>query len=112
MARDPLPAYRGVLISRGVDEEVLDQIDAAAKAAVDLATEEAKAGPEPDLALAFTNVWADGGWTWRSAGPGERPPGTPRGADGAWPASRQAPPRVPALGDNPRNPRVEEERAK
>ena len=66
LGRDPIPAYRGVLISRGVDEEVLDQIDADAKAAVDLATEEAKAGPEPDLALAFTNVWDDGGWTWRN----------------------------------------------
>jgi pyruvate dehydrogenase E1 component alpha subunit len=66
LARDPIPAYRGVLISRGVDEEVLDQIDADAKAAVDLATEEAKAGPEPDLDLAFTNVWDDGGWTWRN----------------------------------------------
>jgi ribosome maturation factor RimP len=28
------------------------------------------------------------------AGPGERPPGAPRGADGAWPASRQAPSRM------------------
>jgi len=55
-----------VLISRGVDEEVLDQIDAEAKAAVDLATEEAKAGTEPDLELAFTNVWHDGGWAWRN----------------------------------------------
>ena len=62
-----------MLISRGVDEEVLDQIDAAAKAAVDLATEEAKAGPEPDLELAFTNVWHDGGWSWRSASPGDNP---------------------------------------
>ena len=66
LAKDPIPAYRGVLISRGVDEEVLDQIDAAAKAAVDLATEEAKAGPEPDLEMAFTNVWHDGGWAWRN----------------------------------------------
>ena len=55
-----------MLISRGVDEEVLDQIDAEAKAAVDLATEEAKAGPEPELGLAFTNVWDDGGWAWRN----------------------------------------------
>jgi pimeloyl-ACP methyl ester carboxylesterase len=30
-----------------------------------------------------------------STGPGERPPGTPRSADGAWPASRQAPSRSP-----------------
>jgi len=31
--------------------------------------------------------------------PGERPPGTPRGADGAWPASRQAPSRTLTWGD-------------
>jgi pyruvate dehydrogenase E1 component alpha subunit len=49
-----------------VDEEVLDQIDAEAKAAVDLATQEAKAGPEPELDLAYTNVWDDGGWAWRN----------------------------------------------
>ena len=55
-----------MLISRGVDEEVLDQIDAEAKAAVDLATEEAKAGAEPRLELAFTDVWSDGGWDWRN----------------------------------------------
>ncbi|MBO0814200.1 MAG: hypothetical protein J2P30_03475, partial [Actinobacteria bacterium] len=96
LARDPIPAYRGVLISRGVDEEVLDQIDAAAKAAVDLATEEAKAGPEPDLALAFTNVWQDGGWTWRSASPGGKPPRNPRSASPG--------------GRPPGTPRVEEER--
>src|SRR6266702_4686171 len=66
LARDPIPAYRAILVSRGVDEEVLDQIDAEAKAAVDLATEEAKAGPEPGLELAFTNVWDDGGWAWRN----------------------------------------------
>ena len=32
---------------------------------------------------------------------GDDPPGTPRGADGAWPASRQAPSRTPARGDDP-----------
>ena len=66
MARHPLPAYRGVLISRGVDEAVLDEIDAEAKAAVDLATRRAKAGPEPDLQLARTNGWDNGGWAWRN----------------------------------------------
>ena len=34
-----------------------------------------------------------------SAGPGERPPGTPRGVDGAWPASRQAPSRDAGPGE-------------
>ena len=66
LARDPLPAYRRVLISRGVAEADLDRIDADAKAAVDLATEEAKAGAEPRLELAFTDVWSDGGWDWRN----------------------------------------------
>jgi acetoin:2,6-dichlorophenolindophenol oxidoreductase subunit alpha len=66
LARDPIPAYRQTLISRGVDEAVLDQIDADAKAAVDQATEEAKAGAEPRLELAFTDVWSDGGWDWRN----------------------------------------------
>jgi pyruvate dehydrogenase E1 component alpha subunit len=66
LARDPIPAYRQVLISRGVDGAVLDEIDAEAKAAVDRATEEAKAGAEPRLELAFTDVWSDGGWDWRN----------------------------------------------
>jgi len=66
LARDPIPAYRQVLISRGVDGAVLDEIDAEAKAAVDRATEEAKAGAEPRPELAFTDVWSDGGWEWRN----------------------------------------------
>jgi pyruvate dehydrogenase E1 component alpha subunit len=66
LARDPIPAYRQILISRGVDGAVLDKIDAEAKAAVDLATEEAKAGAEPRPELAFTDVWSDGGWEWRN----------------------------------------------
>jgi acetoin:2,6-dichlorophenolindophenol oxidoreductase subunit alpha len=66
LARDPLPAYRKILLARGVDEAVLDGIDARAKEAVDLATEEAKAGPEPRLELASTNVWSDGSSGWRN----------------------------------------------
>ncbi len=66
LARDPLAAYRAVLIGRGVDEAVLDAIDKDAREAVDRATEEAKAGPEPRLELAGTNVWADGGHAWRN----------------------------------------------
>jgi acetoin:2,6-dichlorophenolindophenol oxidoreductase subunit alpha len=66
LARDPLTAYRQVLIGRGVDAAVLDAIDKNAREAVDRATEEAKAGPEPRLELASTNVWADGGHAWRN----------------------------------------------
>src|SRR5579859_4664526 len=66
LARDPLPAYRKVLIARGIDEATLDAIDKNARDAVDRATEEAKAGAEPRLELADTNVWADGGHSWRN----------------------------------------------
>jgi acetoin:2,6-dichlorophenolindophenol oxidoreductase subunit alpha len=66
LARDPLPAYRKVLIGRGVDEATLDAIDKKAKDAVDRATEEAKAGAEPSIEVAATNVWADGGHAWRN----------------------------------------------
>jgi acetoin:2,6-dichlorophenolindophenol oxidoreductase subunit alpha len=66
LARDPLAAYRTVLIGRGVDEAVLDAIDKDAREAVDRATEEAKAGPEPRLELAGTDMWADGGHAWRN----------------------------------------------
>ena len=66
LARDPLPAYRAVLTGRGVEEAVLDELDENAREAVDRATEEAKAGPQPRLELAATNVWADGGNAWRN----------------------------------------------
>jgi len=66
LARDPVPAYRQVLIGRGVDDAALDGIEAAAREAVDRATEEAKAGPEPGVNLAETNMWADGGHAWRN----------------------------------------------
>ena len=66
LAKDPIPAYRKILLSRGVDEAVLDGIDGRAKEAVDLATEEAKAGAEPRLELASTNVWSDGSSGWRN----------------------------------------------
>jgi TPP-dependent pyruvate/acetoin dehydrogenase alpha subunit len=66
LARDPLPAYRAVMTGRGTDPALLDAIEARAAEAVDLATEEAKAGPQPRLELASTNVWADGGHAWRN----------------------------------------------
>jgi acetoin:2,6-dichlorophenolindophenol oxidoreductase subunit alpha len=66
LARDPLSAYRTVLAGRGVDAAVLDAIDSGVREAVDRATEAAKAGPEPRLELASTNMWADGGHAWRN----------------------------------------------
>ena len=66
LARDPVPGYRAVLTGRGIAGHDLDAIDERARAAVDLATEEAKAGPVPRPGLAETNVWADGGSSWRN----------------------------------------------
>ncbi|HLH59138.1 MAG TPA: thiamine pyrophosphate-dependent dehydrogenase E1 component subunit alpha [Streptosporangiaceae bacterium] len=66
MARDPIPAYRDVLLRRGLDEAALDAIDKNAKEAVDRATEEAKAGAVPSPEIAHANVWADGGSAWRN----------------------------------------------
>ena len=66
LARDPIPRQRERLLAAGVPAADLDAIDAAALAAVDRATEEAKASPPPDPALVEKDVFADGGATWRN----------------------------------------------
>ncbi len=66
LARDPIPQLRGRLLEAGVEEAALDEIDRAAERLVDEATEEAKAAPAPDPASLETELWADGGSTWRS----------------------------------------------
>ena len=65
LARDPVALYRVRLIDAGIPEADLDSIEAEALAAVDRATEEAKAGDVPSEALIGTDVWADGGSEWR-----------------------------------------------
>ncbi len=66
LARDPLPMYRARLLGAGVAEEDLDRVDAEITEAVDRATEEAKAAPEPNPDQVEANMWADGGASWRS----------------------------------------------
>jgi pyruvate dehydrogenase E1 component alpha subunit len=66
LARDPLPAYRARLEATGIAPGVLDDIDGRARAAVDVATEAAKAGAMPGEDLLLTEVWADGGSSWRN----------------------------------------------
>ncbi|HLI14748.1 MAG TPA: thiamine pyrophosphate-dependent dehydrogenase E1 component subunit alpha [Acidimicrobiales bacterium] len=65
LERDPIPRYRERLAAAGVAESVLAQIEDAAQAAVDEATERAKASPTPDLSLVEADVFADGGASWR-----------------------------------------------
>jgi acetoin:2,6-dichlorophenolindophenol oxidoreductase subunit alpha len=66
LAYDPLTIYRGRLERLGVDESELSAIEAGVAQAVDAATQAAKDGPLPDPGAAFTDVWADGGSTWRN----------------------------------------------
>jgi acetoin:2,6-dichlorophenolindophenol oxidoreductase subunit alpha len=65
LARDPIPMYRERLLGLMIEESVLDGIEAEARAAVDAATEEAKASPPAEVGQVETEVWADGGSSWR-----------------------------------------------
>jgi pyruvate dehydrogenase E1 component alpha subunit len=64
--RDPIPAFRSRLEAKGIPADTLDEIEVAAGAAVEAATEVARNGPFPDPANLETQVWADGGSSWRN----------------------------------------------
>jgi acetoin:2,6-dichlorophenolindophenol oxidoreductase subunit alpha len=66
LARDPVDLYRNRLLELGIEKGMLDQIDREVQTAVDRATEESKAAPLPPLELIHTEVWADGGSSWRN----------------------------------------------
>lgn len=64
--RDPVKIYRERLLQFGIDEAVIDKIDADVRKIVDDATERCKAAPMPPLDILTTDVYADGGWAWRN----------------------------------------------
>jgi pyruvate dehydrogenase E1 component alpha subunit len=66
LAKDPIPRFRDRLLELGADEKAIDAIDEAAAAAVAAAEAEAREAPEPTLDVLETQVWADGGSSWRS----------------------------------------------
>ncbi len=66
LKRDPLPMYRARLLADGIAEKTLADIEAAAMAEIDRATEEAKNGPLPSLDEIEKDTWADGTSTWRN----------------------------------------------
>lgn len=66
MAYDPLVIYRDRLERLGVDRETLELIDKEVAEEVDLATDEAMAGPLPDPDSAYSDLWADGGSAWHN----------------------------------------------
>jgi pyruvate dehydrogenase E1 component alpha subunit len=65
-AYDPIDVYRDRLGRLGVESSELELIDKEVADAVDLATEEAIAGELPSPDSAFTDLWADGGSSWRN----------------------------------------------
>jgi pyruvate dehydrogenase E1 component alpha subunit len=65
-ARDPIPSYRARLEAAGVDATALDAIEAEAHDAVAAAEAEARAAPEPSEDVLMTQLWADGGSSWRN----------------------------------------------
>jgi acetoin:2,6-dichlorophenolindophenol oxidoreductase subunit alpha len=64
--RDPIPMYHDRLLGLGTPEAELSSIEREVAAAVDAATEFAKAGREPDEGSLLTELYADGGSRWRN----------------------------------------------
>jgi TPP-dependent pyruvate/acetoin dehydrogenase alpha subunit len=64
--RDPIPTYRARLLEAGVAQSVLEDMESATDQSVDEATEEASNSPPPPLEIAETDLWADGGVSWRN----------------------------------------------
>jgi len=64
--RDPIKIYRERLRQFGVSDATIEKIDASVRKEVDDATEVCKAAPNPPLDIITTDVYADGGWAWRT----------------------------------------------
>jgi TPP-dependent pyruvate/acetoin dehydrogenase alpha subunit len=66
LARDPIPAYRSRLLSGGVAERVLEDIEARALELVNEADRAVRSAPPPNADALLTDVWSDGGSAWRN----------------------------------------------
>jgi acetoin:2,6-dichlorophenolindophenol oxidoreductase subunit alpha len=66
LSRDPLDIARRRLAGLGVPREDMDAVAARAADTVAAAVAEARAAAGPDPAQAFADVWADGGYQWRT----------------------------------------------
>jgi acetoin:2,6-dichlorophenolindophenol oxidoreductase subunit alpha len=65
LARDPIPAYRAKLVETGIAAQ-LDEMDKEAARKVAEAEAAARSAPEPDPAGLETQLWSDGGSSWRA----------------------------------------------
>jgi pyruvate dehydrogenase E1 component alpha subunit len=63
--KDPIPLYHERLLATGAPEVALTTIEHEVADAIDIATEFAKQGREPDESVLMTQVYADGGSAWR-----------------------------------------------
>ena len=66
LERDPVKIYRERLREFGISEAEIKAIDAESKRKVEAATELCKASPPAPAELLTTDVYADGGWSWRN----------------------------------------------
>ncbi|MPZ54285.1 MAG: pyruvate dehydrogenase (acetyl-transferring) E1 component subunit alpha, partial [Acidimicrobiia bacterium] len=64
--RDPIPMYHQRMLRLGIPEGDLSKISQDVARRVDEATEFAKAGALPSEDVLMTDVWADGGSSWRN----------------------------------------------
>jgi TPP-dependent pyruvate/acetoin dehydrogenase alpha subunit len=65
MALDPIPAYRLRLLEAGIEPSDLDAMEQESRAKAEEAATYAVDSPLPDVNKVDTNVWADGGSSWR-----------------------------------------------
>ena len=65
MERDPIPAYRQRLLDAGVDAATIDTMERESLGRAEEAAIYAVEAPMPDVNSLDTNVWADGGSSWR-----------------------------------------------
>jgi pyruvate dehydrogenase E1 component alpha subunit len=66
LGRDPLSVARRRLSELGVSEDEVAAVTARAEQIVADAVAEARSADAADPAEAFTDVWADGGYQWRT----------------------------------------------
>lgn len=66
LAKDPIPRYRTRLLQLGIGENEIETIEEEVQKQIDAATEEARNAPPPPVEIAETDVWADGGSSWRN----------------------------------------------
>jgi pyruvate dehydrogenase E1 component alpha subunit len=66
LEKDPITRYRSVLIAGGLSEGELVPIEEEVAASIEEATAIARASAPPDASLVMTEMWSDGGSSWRN----------------------------------------------